>query len=122
MSSPTPLLVVPALLWTAVAGASLITSIVLTIRTRRRDTASAVWNPFGPDFPAAVTAAIAGYAVAAVVRGHFSVGSAAFAILWPTMAASALAFAVRGRNRSWPQWAGPAFAAVGAALYGSLPT
>jgi hypothetical protein len=43
--------------------------------------------------------------------------------LWPTMAGSALTYAAgTRRTRSWPHWASAAFAAVGAALYGSLPT
>ncbi|MGW2965059.1 hypothetical protein ACWDGI_42360 [Streptomyces sp. NPDC001220] len=121
MSSPSPLLVAPALLWTAVAGIALITSIVLSVRTGRQQTPSGAWNPFGPGFLPAAAAAAAGYAVGAVAVGHFSPGSAVFSILWPAMATSALDFTARRRNRSWPRWAGPAFAALGAALYGALP-
>ena len=121
MDSPTPLLVVPAVLWTAIACASLITSIVLSIRAKGPNTTSAAWNPFGPGFPVAAVAAIAGYAVAAIVGGHFSLGTAVFSTLWPAMAASALAYTAGRRGRSWPLWASGVFAAAGAALYGSLP-
>ena len=96
----------------------MIASIVLG---RRREPPSAGWNPFGPDFPVVALAATAGYAVAAAVRGQFSLPDAVFAALWPAMGASALAYAAGRRTRSWPRWAGPAFAAVGAALYGALP-
>ncbi len=120
MSSPTPLLVVPALLWTAAAGASLITSIALSIRAKRH--ATAAWNPFDAGFPIPATAAIAGYTLAAVITESFSPGNAAFSVLWPTMAATAVAYTAERRTRTWPQWAGAAFAAIGAALYGSLPT
>ncbi|MFF0162360.1 hypothetical protein ACFYRY_33180 [Streptomyces sp. NPDC005263] len=116
--NPSPLLVVPAVLWTVVAGVAVIAVIVLP---RRREPASAAWNPFGPDFPVVALAAIAGYAVAAAVRGHVSLPSAAFAVLWPAMAASTLARVAGRRTRSWPRWATVAFAAVGAALYGALP-
>ncbi|WP_369166454.1 hypothetical protein AB5J49_00540 [Streptomyces sp. R28] len=123
MDSPTPLLVIPALLWTAIAGACLITSIVLSVRAKRRETASDAWNPIGAGFQAVAVGAVAGYAVAAIIDGHFSPGSAVFSILWPTMAGSALTYAAGRRStRSWPHWASAAFAAVGAALYGSLPT
>ncbi|MFJ2832595.1 hypothetical protein ACIPC1_34435 [Streptomyces sp. NPDC087263] len=121
MSSPTPLLVVPALLWTAAAGASVVTSIAVSIRAKRQATAAAAWNPFDTGFPIAAIAAIVGYALAAVIAGHLSAGSAAFSVLWPAMAASALAYAAGRRTRVWPQWVSAAFAAVGAALYGSLP-
>ncbi|MEU1342195.1 hypothetical protein [Streptomyces sp. NPDC005827] len=120
MDSPTPLLVAPALLWTAVAAISLITSIALSVRAKRRNTSSDAWNPIDTDFPAVATGAIAGYAVAAVIAGQFSPGSAAFSILWPAMAGSALTYTAGRRTRSWPHWAGAAFAAAGAALYGSL--
>ncbi|GEC08018.1 hypothetical protein SSP24_56730 [Streptomyces spinoverrucosus] len=81
MNSPSPLLVVPVILWTAAAAAAVITSIALCVRALRRETASVAWNPFGPGFPATATGAIVGYAVAAVASGHFSPGSAAFSIL-----------------------------------------
>jgi hypothetical protein len=113
-----PLLVVPAVLWTVVAGVAVIASIVLA---RRRGPASGGWNPFGTHFPVTASAAVAGYAVAAAVRGHFSLPDAAFAVLWPAMAASALAHAAGRRTRAWPRWAAPAFSAAGAALYGALP-
>jgi hypothetical protein len=116
--NPSPLLVVPAVLWTVAAGVSVIASVVLA---RRREPASAGWNPFGTDFPVIAPAAVAGYAVAAVLRGHFSLPDAVFAVLWPAMAASALVYAARRRTPSWPRWAGPVFAAAGAALYGALP-
>ncbi|MFI6928851.1 hypothetical protein [Streptomyces sp. NPDC050287] len=116
--SPSPVLVVPAALWTGVAGVAVIASIVLT---RRRERASAGWNPFGTDFPVVASAAFAGYAVAAAVRGEFSLPDAAFAFLWPATAASALAYVAGRRDRSLPRWAGPVFAAAGAALYGALP-
>ncbi|MGW5335854.1 hypothetical protein [Streptomyces bauhiniae] len=119
MDSPTPL-VVPALLWTAVAAASLVTSIALSVRAKRRQTASDAWNPIDTDFPVIAVGAIAGYAVAAVIADQFSPGSAAFSILWPAMAGLALTYAAERRTRSWPHWASAAFAAVGAALYGSL--
>ncbi|WP_158693261.1 hypothetical protein [Streptomyces viridochromogenes] len=101
--------------------ASLITSIALSVRARRRETASDAWNPFDTGFPVVGIAAIAGYAVAVIIDGHFSPGTAAFSILWPAMAGSALSYAAGRRTRSWSHWASAAFAAVGAALYGSLP-
>ncbi|MGW3285553.1 hypothetical protein ACWDR3_13020 [Streptomyces sp. NPDC001002] len=119
--SPNPLLVAPALLWTAVAGVSLIASIALSVRARRRGTASDAWNPIDPDFPLVALGAVAGYAIAAVIGGHLSSGTAMFSVLWPAMAGSALTYAAGRRNRSCPRWVGAAFAAVGAALYGSLP-
>ncbi|WP_155055319.1 hypothetical protein [Streptomyces blattellae] len=122
MDSPTPLLVIPALLWTAVAAASLIASIALSVRARRWEKGSDAWNPFDTDSPVIAVGAIAGYAVAAVIGGHLSAGSAAFSILWPAMAGSALTYAAGRRTRSWPRRAGAAFAAAGAALFGSLPT
>ncbi|MEU5522273.1 hypothetical protein ABZ759_16820 [Streptomyces sp. NPDC047860] len=121
MNSPSPLLVVPVILWTAAAAAAVIASIALSIRANRPETASAAWNPLGPGFPITATAAIAGYAVAAVATGHFSFVAAAFSVLWPAMAAVALAYAAGRRTRSWPHWATVAFAAVGAVLYGSQP-
>ncbi|MFE7440913.1 hypothetical protein ACFU7X_10665 [Streptomyces chartreusis] len=120
MDSPTPFVVAPALLWTAVAAASLITSIALSVRAKRREMAPHPWNPIGTDFPVVAIGAIAGYAVAAFIDGQFSPGSAAFSILWPTMAGTALTYAAARRARSWPHWASAVFAAVGAALYGSL--
>lgn len=117
---PSPLLVVPAVLWTVVAAAAVIASVTLSGRARRREPESAVWNPFGPDLPYVALAAVAGYAVAAVVRGEFSLSAAAFGILWPAMAATALAYAAGRRGRTLPRWVGPAFAAVGAVLYGAL--
>ena len=120
MDSPTPLLVAPALLWTAVAAVSLIASIVLSVRAKRRETASDAWSPIDTGFPVVAMGAVAGYAVAAVIVGQFSPGSAAFSVLWPAMAGSALTYVAGRRTRSWPHWAGATFAAVGAALYGSL--
>jgi hypothetical protein len=121
MDSPTPLLVIPALLWTAVAAAALITSIALSVRAKRRETAAEAWNPIGTDFPVVALGAVAGYALAAIIDGQFSPGNAAFSVLWPTMAGSALTYAAGRLTRSWPHWASAAFAAIGAALYGSLP-
>ncbi|MEU6608569.1 hypothetical protein ABZ922_26515 [Streptomyces shenzhenensis] len=48
-------------------------------------------------------------------------GAAAFGVLWPAMAAMALAHVLTRCVRVRPTWAGPVFAAVGAALHGSLP-
>ncbi len=116
--SPSPLLVVPAALWTVVAGAAVIAAIVLA---GRREPASAGWNPFGRDFPVGASAAVAGYVVAAAVRGQFSLRDAALGFLWPAMAASALVYVAGRHDRPLPRWAGPVFAAAGAALYGALP-
>ncbi|MFJ6707956.1 MULTISPECIES: hypothetical protein [unclassified Streptomyces] len=121
MSSPSPALVVPVVLWTVIAGAALITTIVLSVRAGRRQAPSGSWNPYGPGFLFVAAAAAVGYAAAAVVTGRFSWAGAAFGILWPVMAASALDFTARRRAPSRSRWAGPLFAAVGAALYGSLP-
>ncbi|MEU1304142.1 hypothetical protein [Streptomyces shenzhenensis] len=115
MSSPTPLLVVPVVVWTVVAGLALIGSVVLSVR------AAAPWHPFGVGFPLAAVAAVGGYAVGAVAVGRFSIGAAAFGVLWPAMAAMALAHVLTRCVRVRPTWAGPVFAAVGAALHGSLP-
>jgi hypothetical protein len=120
MDSPSPLLVAPALLWTAVAAVCLIASITLSLRAKRRETASDAWNPVGTDLPVVAMGAVAGYAVAAVIAGQFSPGSAAFSVLWPAKAGSALTYAAERWTRSWRHWAGAAFAAVGAALHGSL--
>ncbi|WP_030677147.1 hypothetical protein [Streptomyces cellulosae] len=87
----------------------------------RREPASAGWHPFGRDFPVGAAAAIAGYAVAAAVRGQFSLRDAALGFLWPAMAASALVYVAGRHDRPLPRWAGPVFAAAGAALYGALP-
>jgi hypothetical protein len=119
--NPSPLLVVPAVLWTAVAAAAVIASLALSRRAGRDRAASAAWNPFGTDFPFAALAAVAGYALVAAVRSEFSLSAAAFSVLWPTMAATALAYMAVRRGRPLPRWAGAAFAAAGAALYGSLP-
>ncbi|MBA2806336.1 hypothetical protein E0500_002380 [Streptomyces sp. KM273126] len=119
MNSPSPILVVLVILWTAAAAAAVITSIVLSVRANRRQTASAAWTPFGPGFPITAIAAIAGYSVAAVATGRFTLATAAFSILWPATAAATLAYAAGTRTRSWPRWATVAFAAAGAVLYGS---
>ncbi|MFJ5837365.1 hypothetical protein ACIQGO_11425 [Streptomyces shenzhenensis] len=121
MSSPTPFLVVPAVAWTVVAGLALIASVVLSVRARRADAAAAPWDPFGVGFPVAAVAAVGGYAVGAVTVGRFSTGAAAFGVLWPAMAAMALVHVLTRCVRVRPTWAGPVFAAVGAALHGSLP-
>ena len=120
MDSPSRLLVVPAMLWTAVAAASLITAVVLSVLARRRQTASDAWNPADTGLSVVAMGAVAGYGAAAIGVGQFSPGSAAFSVLWPAMAGSALTYAAGRRVRSWPHWAGAAFAAAGAALYGSL--
>ncbi|NUR01126.1 MAG: hypothetical protein HOY79_32725 [Streptomyces sp.] len=120
MDSPTPLLVVLAMLWTALAAASLITAIALSVRARRRQTAYEAWNPADTGFPVVALGAIGGYAVAAIIVGQFSAGSGAFGILWPALAGSALTYTAGRGTRSWPSWAGATFAAAGAALYGSL--
>ncbi len=60
MDLPTPL-VAPALLWTAVAAASLITSIALSVRAKRRQTASDAWNPIDTDFPVIAVGAISNF-------------------------------------------------------------
>lgn len=120
MDSPTPLLVVPAMLWTAVAAVSLITAITYSVLAKRRQRASEAWNPADMGFPVVALGAIGGYAVAAIITGQFSPGSAAFSILWPALAGSALTHTAGSGTRSWPHWAGATFAAVGAALYGSL--
>jgi hypothetical protein len=121
MSSPTPLLVVPALLWTVVAGASVIASVVISVRAKRRGTSPTAWNPFAPPFPAALAVAAFGYFAAALAAGQLSFGAAAFASLWPAMAASALHHAASGRAYTWPDWGTYAFAGLGALLYGALP-
>ncbi|MFE9437531.1 hypothetical protein ACFYO2_00710 [Streptomyces sp. NPDC006602] len=116
-------LVVPALLWTAAAGLAVIAALALSLRGGRREPkpASVAWDPFGSGFAVIGLAAVAGYTVAAAVQGHFSLRAAGFGILWPAMAATALAHAAGRRGPSLPRWAGAAFAAAGAALYGSLP-
>ncbi|WP_030857407.1 hypothetical protein [Streptomyces sp. NRRL S-37] len=125
MSSPSPLLVVPTVLWTAVAAVAVVTAIVRSVRIRRRSAdpagSSAPWNPYGPDFTVAVVAAAAGYAVGALIARRFTVGQAALGILWPTLAATALAQAARGRLRGSAPVVTVLFAAVGAALLGVLP-
>ncbi|MFE7124883.1 hypothetical protein [Streptomyces sp. NPDC057617] len=121
MNSPSPLLIILALLWTVAAGTALIASIVLSVRGKRREAEFVAWNPVGTGFLIAATAAIAGYVVAAVATNHFSPSSAAFSVLWPAMAAMALSYVAARRTPSWPWWAGAIFAAAGAALYGSLP-
>ncbi|MFD7899783.1 hypothetical protein [Streptomyces sp. NPDC059743] len=121
MNSPSPLLIVLALLWTVAAGTALIASIALSVRGKRREAEFAAWNPFGTGFLIAASAAIASYVVAAVAADHFSPSGAAFSVLWPTMAATALSYVVGRRTPSWSWWAGAVFAAVGAGLYGSLP-
>ncbi|MFI2375488.1 hypothetical protein ACH5AO_10510 [Streptomyces sp. NPDC018964] len=125
MSSPSPLLVVPTVLWTAVAAVAVITVIVRSVRSRRRsaDTAGspAPWDPYGPDFTVAVVAAAVGYVVGALITQRFTVGQAALGILWPTLAATALAQVARGRLRGSAPAVTALFAAVGAALLGVLP-
>lgn len=121
MHVPSPLLVVPLLLWTAVAAAAVLTSLVLSVRAGRRETAHVGWNPFGPGFPVTASAAVAGYTVAAVTAGHASFTAVAFGVLWPAMAAVALAHAAGRRMPCWPRWATVAFAAVGAVLHGAQP-
>ncbi|MYZ35683.1 MULTISPECIES: hypothetical protein [unclassified Streptomyces] len=121
MNSPSPVLIILALLWTVAAGTALIASITLSVRGKRREAEFAAWNPFGTGFLIAATAAIASYAVAAIATDHFSPSGAAFGVLWPAMAAMALSYVARRRTPSWPWWASAIFAAVGAALYGSLP-
>ncbi|MEU5108054.1 MULTISPECIES: hypothetical protein [unclassified Streptomyces] len=121
MSAPGPFLVIPATLWTVAAAASLIAAIALSVRTKRRGAAPDGWNPFGAGFPVTAMAAITGYAVAVVATDRFYPRTAAFSVLWPAMAAVALAHVAGRRARGWPQWATAAFAAVGAGLYGALP-
>ncbi|MEV0186649.1 hypothetical protein AB0I54_46835 [Streptomyces sp. NPDC050625] len=119
MTSPTPLLVVPELIWTIAAGASVITPVVTSARTKRQGTSSA-WDPFTAPFPAAVAVAALAYAAAALAADRLSFSAVAFS-LWPAMAASALHYTVSGRIRRWPNWADYGFAAIGALLYGALP-
>ncbi|MCX4701764.1 hypothetical protein OG252_38130 [Streptomyces sp. NBC_01352] len=121
--NPSPFLVVPAMLWTAVAALAVLAVLVLFVRSVRREPepASDAWDPFGTGFPVIALAAVAAFTVAAAVQGHFSLGDTGLGILWPVMAATALVHAAGRRGRSWPRWSGAAFAAVGAALYGSLP-
>ncbi|WP_316762965.1 hypothetical protein [Streptomyces herbicida] len=119
MTSPTPLLVVPALIWTLIAAVSVITAIVNSVRARQKT--SPAWNPFATPFPAAVAVAALAYAAAALAADRFSFSAAAFSALWPAMAASALRYTVAGRISRWPNWADYVFAAVGALLYGALP-
>jgi hypothetical protein len=121
--NPSPFLVVPAMLWTVAAALAVVAALLFSLRTGRREpeSASAAWNPFGPGFPAIGLAAVAGYAVAAAVRGELALADGAFAVLWPTTASTALAYAGERGERTLPRWTGPAFAAAGAVLYGALP-
>ncbi|MFJ5258970.1 hypothetical protein ACIQAC_00640 [Streptomyces sp. NPDC088387] len=121
MSSPSPLLVAPAALWTLVAGTALLATIVTAERARRRDADAVAWEPYGFDSWVALPAALVAYALAAAVADRFSLGAAAFAVLWPAMAATCLTYMAGKYAPSWPRWGSPAFAAVGAGLYGSLP-
>ncbi|MFF4753796.1 hypothetical protein ACWD5R_23465 [Streptomyces sp. NPDC002514] len=112
------LLVTAALVWTAVAGVASVGSVVCSVGAGRTRETVGAWQPYGPDFPVSAVAAVTGYAAGA---SRFSVGAAAFGVLWPAMAATALAHLARRRGRAWPGWASAVFAAVGAGLYGSLP-
>ncbi|MEU9335180.1 hypothetical protein AB0D49_18710 [Streptomyces sp. NPDC048290] len=109
---------VPATLWNLAAILAQGTAIVLAVRARRRDPADEGWNPFGPRFPLAVAAAIAGFTTATLLTGRFSLGAAAFGVLWPAAAGVAAAEVAARRMPPWPRWPGPLFAAAGALLFG----
>ncbi|MDF3146092.1 MULTISPECIES: hypothetical protein [unclassified Streptomyces] len=121
---PSPLLVVPAALWTTAAFVAVVAAMVaaaLPGRARRQRMVTDDWSPLGRDFPVVALAASVAYVVVAAVRSQFAPSSAAFGILWPAMAATAVSYAAGLRSRPLPRWAGVTFAATGAALYGSLP-
>ncbi|WP_328720061.1 hypothetical protein OHT52_11560 [Streptomyces sp. NBC_00247] len=117
--------VVPRVLWGAVAVVSVIIAVVRSVRARRRSSKGAPssprWDPFGPDSTWALPAAAVGYAVVAVWSGHFGWGDAARSVWWSTLSASALAYVAKNRPHGLPVWGTPLFAAVGAALLGPLP-
>ncbi|MGW0857580.1 hypothetical protein [Streptomyces sp. NPDC002690] len=124
MSDLDPFVVVPRVLWGAVAVVSVIIAVVRSVRDRRRSTKGAPssprWDPFGPHSAWALPAAAVGYAVAAVWSGHFGWGDAARSVWWSTLSASALAYVAKGHPRGQAVWGAPLFAAVGAALFGPL--
>ncbi|MFD6420774.1 hypothetical protein [Streptomyces sp. NPDC060198] len=124
MSDLDPFVVVPRVLWGAVAAVSVIIAIVRSVRARRRSAKGAPsfprWDPFGPHASWALPAAAVGYAVAAVWSGHFGWGDAGQSIWWSTFSASALAYVAPNRARSHTVWGAPLFAAVGAVLFGPL--
>ncbi|MGW6457179.1 hypothetical protein ACWF94_14880 [Streptomyces sp. NPDC055078] len=121
MSAVTPFLVVPAALWTLIAGAAVVVSSWLSVRARRSGAERALWHPFAAPFPAALLAAALGYVAAASTVGGLSLRAALFCSLWPAMAATALLYTAAAYSPRWPNVTGGAWAALGGALYGALP-
>ncbi|MFJ5266551.1 hypothetical protein ACIQAC_39480 [Streptomyces sp. NPDC088387] len=114
-------LFVLVLAWNVTACAAQGAAIVLHVRARRRGEEPDTWNPFGRRLPLSAVGAAAGLAVAVTATGRFALGVDAVALLWPALAGVAVAEVAAQRLPTGPRWAGPAFAAVGAVLLGTVP-